>query len=256
MRRLRDNLTYANVMVTVLAFIVLGGVAYAAGLPPNSVGTKQLKNGAVTAEKVKKGSLTGAQINTSTLGTVPNATHAVSADSATMAEQANLLQGKHASNFVETGATAANSNQLQGHPASDFLAAGGTAQNSSQLGGVGSGSFLGAPVTVRTKTFGGFQTGSGGATLSASCDNGETAVSGGFRETGSDAGQGLGFASTFQLLASGPATRGEEAPMPASAGDTPIGWYIELNYAENGANPEVLVYVDCVPNRGSSGEDP
>ena len=50
-RRLRDNLTYANVMVTILAFIVLGGVAYAAGLPANSVGTKQLKIGAVTGKR-------------------------------------------------------------------------------------------------------------------------------------------------------------------------------------------------------------
>jgi hypothetical protein len=54
---------------TILAFIVLGGVAYSAGLSANSVGTKQLKNG----------SLTGRQINASTLGTVPSATHAVSA---------------------------------------------------------------------------------------------------------------------------------------------------------------------------------
>ena len=54
MRRLRDNLTYANVMVTVLAFIVLGGVAYAAGLPPNSVGTKQLKNGESPRKRSRK----------------------------------------------------------------------------------------------------------------------------------------------------------------------------------------------------------
>jgi hypothetical protein len=58
MRRLRDKLTYANVMVTFLAFIVLGGGAYAATkLQKNSVGTAQLKNGAVTGVKVKDGSL-------------------------------------------------------------------------------------------------------------------------------------------------------------------------------------------------------
>jgi hypothetical protein len=95
----------------------------------------------------------------------------------------------------------------------------------------------------------GFQTGSGRSTLAARCDDGETAVSGGFREAGSDAGEpGLGFDGTFRLLASGPAVPGEESPAPAPAGQTPIGWYIELHFAENGANPEVLVYVDCVPN--------
>lgn len=59
MKRLRGKLTYANVMVTILAFIVLcGGAAVAAGqLGKNTVGTKQLKPGAVTSAKVKDGSL-------------------------------------------------------------------------------------------------------------------------------------------------------------------------------------------------------
>jgi hypothetical protein len=59
MKRLRGKLTYANAMVTILAFIVLcGGVAVAAGqLGKNTVGTKQLKRGAVTSAKVKDGTL-------------------------------------------------------------------------------------------------------------------------------------------------------------------------------------------------------
>ena len=51
LKRLRGKLTYSNVMVTVLAFVVLaGGTAYAATemLPKNSVGTKQLAKEAVT----------------------------------------------------------------------------------------------------------------------------------------------------------------------------------------------------------------
>jgi hypothetical protein len=91
MGRLRSKLTYANVMATVAVFIALGGASYAATqLPKNSVGTKQLKknsvttakikNEAVTAAKVKKGALTGTQINAATLGQVPSAVHAISAD--------------------------------------------------------------------------------------------------------------------------------------------------------------------------------
>src|SRR4051794_27684660 len=38
-------------------FIALGGGAYAASLPRNSVGPRQLKMGAVTSPKVKNGSL-------------------------------------------------------------------------------------------------------------------------------------------------------------------------------------------------------
>jgi hypothetical protein len=56
MQTLRSKLTYANVMVTILAFAVLGGgTAFAAKealLPKNSVGAKQLKPGAVTATKL------------------------------------------------------------------------------------------------------------------------------------------------------------------------------------------------------------
>ena len=56
MRTLRNKLTYANVISTLCLFLVLGGgAAVAAGqLPKNSVGTKQLKNDAVTGKKIKK----------------------------------------------------------------------------------------------------------------------------------------------------------------------------------------------------------
>lgn len=59
MERLRGKLTYANVLVTLLAFVVLcGGGAYAASqLEKNSVGTKQLKNGAVTPPKVAQSTI-------------------------------------------------------------------------------------------------------------------------------------------------------------------------------------------------------
>lgn len=57
MRRLRANLTYANVISTLCLFLLLGGgAAFAASqaLPEASVGTKQLKDGAVTRQKLSK----------------------------------------------------------------------------------------------------------------------------------------------------------------------------------------------------------
>lgn len=59
MRGLRRHLSYANVMVTLLAFVVLcGGTAFAVGqLGKESVGARQLKKNAVTGAKVKDGSL-------------------------------------------------------------------------------------------------------------------------------------------------------------------------------------------------------
>jgi hypothetical protein len=51
--RFVSRLTYANVIATTAVFIALGGGAYAAvKLPANSVGTKQLKNKAVTPRKL------------------------------------------------------------------------------------------------------------------------------------------------------------------------------------------------------------
>jgi hypothetical protein len=65
MKRILDRLTYANVMATVAVFIARGGVGYAAiKLPKNSVGTKQLKKGAVTPAKISSATakaLSGAQ---------------------------------------------------------------------------------------------------------------------------------------------------------------------------------------------------
>lgn len=59
---LHSRLTYANVVATVAMFIALGGAGYAAiKVPKNSVGTKQLKNGAVTKEKIRKSTLAALQ---------------------------------------------------------------------------------------------------------------------------------------------------------------------------------------------------
>jgi hypothetical protein len=64
MARVRQSLTFENVLVTVLAFAVLaGGTAIAAGqLGKNSVGKKQLKKNAVTTAKIRKAAVTAAKI--------------------------------------------------------------------------------------------------------------------------------------------------------------------------------------------------
>ena len=48
-----NRVTYANVMSTVAVFVALGGASYAATqLPPNSIGSRQLRDGAVTPPKL------------------------------------------------------------------------------------------------------------------------------------------------------------------------------------------------------------
>jgi hypothetical protein len=56
------KLNYANVIATIALFVALGGAAVAAGLPKNSVGTSQIKRGAVTAVKIKRGAITSGKI--------------------------------------------------------------------------------------------------------------------------------------------------------------------------------------------------
>jgi hypothetical protein len=56
--RLRSCLSYANVMATIAVFVALGGGAYAAfTLPANSVGSRQLRNSAVTPKKVARATI-------------------------------------------------------------------------------------------------------------------------------------------------------------------------------------------------------
>src|SRR5512132_4590299 len=96
-----------NTIALLALFIALSGTTYAAAtaLAPNSVGTAQLKNGAVTSPKIKKSavtnpriaanavtgakvandSLTGADVLESTLGKVPSAGTADTAAAATNA---------------------------------------------------------------------------------------------------------------------------------------------------------------------------
>lgn len=115
MKQIRKRLTYANVMSTIAVFLILGGATALAAtkLGKNSVGTKQIKNNAVTSAKIKKnaittkqiknGSVTGAKVNTGSLGTVP------SANTATTAGTANSLTGYSRMGMTRVVATPAAS---------------------------------------------------------------------------------------------------------------------------------------------------
>ena len=65
----RKRVTYSNVIATMALFIALGGVAVAATkLPRNSVGTKQLKRGAVTSAKLGKKSVIAGKLGPNSVG--------------------------------------------------------------------------------------------------------------------------------------------------------------------------------------------
>ncbi len=130
MKKIRSNLTYANVISTLCLFLLLGGgAAFAASkLGKNSVGTKQIKNGSVTGAKIRKGTITGTNINLARLGTVPSATNATTANTATTAGTASGLTPPEAINLVnasnqppfEGGSTNLTSPLVSGLPPTGF----------------------------------------------------------------------------------------------------------------------------------------
>lgn len=92
----------ALIVAFVALLVALGGTSYATfAVPPNSVGTPQLKNDAVTTGKIANGAVTASKINPNGL-TVPNASHASSARSATNSSE---LGGVAASSYQRYGAT-------------------------------------------------------------------------------------------------------------------------------------------------------
>lgn len=105
--KIRKRVSAAHILAAMALFIALGGSAYA--LKKNTVGTKQLKNGAVTEQKLAGNSVstakiaadavTGDKVNESSLGKVPSA---ATADTATTATDAT------------NAANAANSAELEG----------------------------------------------------------------------------------------------------------------------------------------------
>jgi hypothetical protein len=140
---LRKHLTYANIVSSLCLFMALGGVAYAGTqLAKGSVGTSQLKAEAVTkgklapnsvnSKKVVDGSLTGNDIDASTLGKVPNAanaehatnantaTNANSATNATTATNAGHATSADSATEADHAATATNAEEFDGKTAEEF----------------------------------------------------------------------------------------------------------------------------------------
>jgi hypothetical protein len=110
MRKLVRHLR-RNLIAYIALFVALSGTSYAAAskvLPPRSVGTRQLRNNAVTTPKIKNGSVTGAKVRVAGFPKVPsaasadsatNATNATHATSADHAVRADLLGSESASGF-------------------------------------------------------------------------------------------------------------------------------------------------------------
>lgn len=129
-KAVRGRLTYANVMSTLAVFGVLGGGAYAAAtinsgdVVNNSLKSADLKDGDgvrsadVRDDSLAGGGLTGADIDESLLGQVPQAAQAGNADT---------LDGSNSTDFLGANAKAADANLLDGKDSNVFQEVGSEA---------------------------------------------------------------------------------------------------------------------------------
>jgi hypothetical protein len=67
-RQMRKRLTYGNVVSSLALFIALGGTSYALTLPRNSVGSQQIRGGAVRASEVRSGAVRSSEVKNRSLG--------------------------------------------------------------------------------------------------------------------------------------------------------------------------------------------
>jgi hypothetical protein len=133
MSRFRPRRPSAALVVSMIALILaLGGTAYANfRLPKNSVGSGQIKNGAVISSKLKNGAVTASKLNVAGV-TVPNALHARTADSATDATHATTADSATNATNATTATNASHASaadtasSLGGTPASSYVQFGST----------------------------------------------------------------------------------------------------------------------------------
>jgi hypothetical protein len=129
--RIRSKLTYSNVISSIALFAALTGVAVAAGVPKNSVGTNQLKNGAVSTKKLHREAVTN---------------HKLSAGAIT---QGKVAGGAITNSKLANGAVT-SSKLGNGSVGSSKLGANSVSANAIKNGVVNSSKLAGSAVTTNT----------------------------------------------------------------------------------------------------------
>ena len=121
-------------------FVALGGTALAV----TQIGTKQIRNGAVTTSKIKNGAVTGSKLAGGAVGSSALANGAVNAsklagdavDSSKVRDGSLRATDVAPNTFLAANGTATDSQKLGGLPPSHYLAVDGTAADSQKLGGL------------------------------------------------------------------------------------------------------------------------
>ncbi len=114
MSKLRQHVTYSNLIATIALFLALGGTAWAAlgknavktkNIAPNAVTTAKIKNGAVNAAKLKNGAVTAPRLAKDAVTVNKLGRQAVTARAIA---PKSILPGALALGAVQAGALATN----------------------------------------------------------------------------------------------------------------------------------------------------
>jgi hypothetical protein len=137
-----------------LALVVaLSGTAYAAGghgidgrqIRRNSIPGNRVRPGSLTGNRLSAGTITGRQVDEASLGTVPSASHAQSADSAGSADRAATATRADSAATADRAATAADAEALGGRGPSGFgegIVTGGIVMKEGEFSITPSGDFV------------------------------------------------------------------------------------------------------------------
>jgi hypothetical protein len=100
MSQIRKRLTYANLMSSIAVFLVIGGATAFAAIGKNTVGTKQLKRNAVSAQKIKPEAVSKEKLRTNAVLTAAIANDAVTSQKI---EDGAIVTGEIADSAVTAG---------------------------------------------------------------------------------------------------------------------------------------------------------
>jgi len=179
LKHLRKRLTYANVMSSIAVFLVIGGAtAIAANLPPNSVGTPQLKKNAVKTGKVAFEAIRAGKLSKNAVPTNRLRNSAVSNEKIA---DAAVTEGKLGDNAVTSGKLA-NDSVLTDKLANDAVTTGKIANDAVTTDKIAANAVNSQKVDGSIEKTANL--------LSAIVDNGGNLVSGRGAETSSRPGEG------------------------------------------------------------------
>jgi hypothetical protein len=229
--KIRASLTFSNVTALLALFVALGGTGYAAlRVPKNSVGSRQIKNGAVTHRKlatnaigtnnIADGAVTTPKLANGAVNTAKLGAGAVTSPNIAAGQvgTTNLADGGVTGPKLATGAVGtanlADGAVTNGKLASNAVTTANVLDGTLLKADVAAGQFLGGTVVVR-RTDVTVPAASTGVDGFAGCQAGETLIGGSANVSD--------FANATVVI-SRPATTNVGAGGIPNDGDTPLFW--------------------------------